>query len=241
MARKRKKTTRKERIKIKEKNFPATSKGRKGKYFYIKEIGKRPKYYKKKAGITRKDVEQYYRRGITSKRGGISKERIKKEIKLDKLQRIYPKIEDVLEKGYAEYTLENAERLTPTGIRTAYQYLLLNKGKAGDGKGIVRDKELLELITRSENIDKWKHRVLFEIQVKNEKGEMLLTINNTQVKHLGEIKKEIMDRIKTGQDYEGQYKTFGELEKKGYRINAGTTKSGKISNIKIKLIFRKGK
>lgn len=228
------------RIKISIKDFGNKGKGRKGKYYYVKEVNKKPKYYKYKEGIEKKDILEYYKRGITSKRGGVSKERIKKEKKLDRVAKKYPKIEDIIESGYSEYTIKDAKKLTPTNIRNAYMFLLMNKDKVGDGKGIVRDKELLDIITRSENIEKWKHRVLFEIQLSNENGDRLLTISNTQIKTLGEIKREVLDKISIGQEYESQYKRFGELmEGKGYRITSGSIRKGKIKDVKIKLIFRK--
>ncbi len=125
-------------------------------------------------------------------------------------------------------------------MRTSYMKLLMNKDRAGDGHGIVRDKELLELITRGENIEKWKHRVLFEVHLKNEMGEMLATINNTTIKLIGELKKEVLDIIHIGEDYEGQYKGISDrISRKGYQVNQGTTKKGKVIDISVKMIFRK--
>lgn len=241
------------KIKVRIKDFGMNKKSRKGKYFYVKEPKKVGKYYKKKEGINKKDVIEFYKRGIVTKRGGVSKKRLERERKLDKLAKKYPNIEDSFGKrGYGEYTVKNAQALTPNGIRTSYGYLLMNRDKAGDGKGIVRDKELLELLTRGENINKWKHRVLFEIYLTNENGEVLATINNTKIKTLGEIKKEVIDEIKVGRSYDlagvgspnadstNTTEFTKRIVKKGYRVNRGTTSNGKVKDVKIKMIFRKG-
>ena len=67
-----KKVKKAQRIKITKKTFPNTNKGRKGEYYYAKETGKKGKYYKAKEGITQKDVREFYKRGIVTKRGVIS-------------------------------------------------------------------------------------------------------------------------------------------------------------------------
>jgi len=222
------------------KRVKLNNKSRKGWYIRVREIKKKIKYYKEKKGISEKDYKYYYSKGITSKRGGISKKTLIKERKIDRVAKKYPKVEDVIGSGYAEYTMRNAKMITPYGMKTAYMKLLLNKDGGGDGKPIVRDKELLELITRSENVDKWKHRILFEVHLKNERGEMLATISNTTIKLIGELKKEVLNEIHLNEDYEGQYRRIMDrVSNKGYRVNQGTTKKGRVKIIDVKMIFRK--
>lgn len=217
------------------------NKGRKGDYVYIKEPKRKAKIYKHKKRELITTYLEYYKRGIVSKRGGVSRKKVKRERNLDRVAKRYPKVESVLKKGYAEYTIRNAKELTPQRITLSYRSLLLNKDKVGDGLEIVRDGELLDILIRSENIERWKGRVLFEVKIENQRGEIMATINNTGIKTLAELKREVIDELKIGQEYQEQYKVFDGIKARGYRVNEGTTRDGKVGNISVKMVFRKGR
>ena len=78
----RKKLTRKSKIEVKIKDFGQDKKSRKGKYYYVKEKGRIGKYYKVKKGVTERTAKEFYKRGLVTKRGGLSEKRVKKERKL---------------------------------------------------------------------------------------------------------------------------------------------------------------
>lgn len=225
------------------------NKTRKGNYVAIRETGKKTKYYKEKEGLEDKDYKEFYSRGLVTKRGGVSKERILKEKKLDRVAKKFPKVEDILKSGSVMYTIKKAKGITPQGINNSYKSLLMNRDKTGDGIGIVRDKLLLDLITRPENVEKWKQRIGYEILIKDEKENVMATIRNTQPKTLSEVKREVIDDINMGKEYDsgkeytptaGLINNIGkDLEKKGYRIEKGESGKGKISNVSIRMIFQK--
>lgn len=245
-------TSRKKKQEITIKKIKRDNKSRKGTYYYIKERGKKPKEYKIKKGVTKELALDYYRRNIVSKHGGLSVKRIEKERKLDKKAKEYPLIDDMLLKGYAEYTIKEAQEITPLKIRTSYARLLMNKKEGKGGEPLVKDRDLLEILIRPENIERWKNRVLFEVQLKNENGEMLATIIPTGVKMLGEIKRDVIDELKVGEDYklssggmEEEYKNqvsvlAKKIKSRGYNINRGTTTKGKLTSISIKMSYGKG-
>lgn len=227
------------RSKYKIKEVELNNKARKGKYIYISEKGKSGKYYKKNEKLKEKDyIEIYKGEGLRSKRGGISKEKIKviRRVKKKKLV----EIEKSLRSGYAQTTVNNANKLTPYGIKTAYMNLLRNKDKVGDKLGIVRDKELLDILTRTEDVEKWKHRVLYGIELIGDKGEILAKMTNKNPKTLYTISSELKEIAKEGRELGNEYEANGikgDAEKKGYNYE-GIGK-GKIKNIRIKLVFRK--
>lgn len=224
----------KKKVEIKLKDFGADKKGRKGEYYYVKEFKKKGKYYKKKEGLKERDYLEYYKRGIVSKRGGVSKKRLNVEKRLDELTKKYPKIEDELGKGYAEHTIRNVTILTPQGINKAYKDLLANKGK----EPLVRDKDLIDILTRPENLEKWKHRVMYEVRLNGE-NEIIATIINNVIKTLPKVRREILEEARIGSEIGAIYKDLKSLEKKGYNVSYNK-RGGRVKSISIKMTFRKG-
>lgn len=227
------------------KEVKLNNKSRKGNFIYIRENGKKGKYFKRKEDLDNihyTDYKTFYNDGLRAKKGGITKEKVNKKKRIEQLTKKYPLIEETIEKGYAENTIKNGQNLTHYGIRTAYMNLLRNKDRAGDGHGIVRDKELLELITLPENVEKWKHRIMYEISVYNEKEEKLILITNNTIKNLSEIRDEIIKYIKTGMEVGDFSKRIDEmnLKNRGYSINYNNQVKGRIKEIRIKMVFRKG-
>ena len=73
---------------------------------------------------------------------------------------------------------------------------------------------------------------------------MMGTIINTKVKHLYEIKNEIFDDLILEETYDfSKYtgKIFGDLSKKGYKFNLGVNPKGRLTDIRLKMVFRKNK
>lgn len=225
------------RVNIQIKEVKLNNKSRKGNYIYIKEPKKQGKYYKKTEGLSNSDyLEIYNEGGLRAKRGGVTKTKIEavKRIKNKRVQ----EVDKIIKDGYAQATIERAERLTPYGMKTAYMDLLRNKDKVGDKLGVVRDKELLELITRPENVEKWKHRIMYNIELYGKEG-LLATMNNQVPKTLGVIISEIRELGVIGGDIEGYGKMAKEVKNKNY--NFEKIKDGKVTGFKIKMVFRKGR
>lgn len=226
-------------IRIKE--VELNNKSRKGTYIYVKEKGKNGRYYKKNKELKEKDYLTVYKQGgLRKKRGGITKDKIKVIRTIKKKKPI--EIEKALMKGYSQTTIERAERLTPYGMKTAYMNLLRNKDKVGDGHGVIRDKELLEIITRPEDVEKWKHRIAYEVTIIGREGALGRMTNQVpknlgiaigEIKELARIGGEITSYDGTGT---GRGKDFQAKEWNFERLG-----KGRITEIKMKMIFRKGK
>lgn len=222
------------------------NKSRKGKYIYIKEKDKKPKRFKFKDNLKESDYIYAYKKNVDARRGGITPEKIKYKKKLEKSTKLfdkrYPKTDDALNEGYAEYTFKARNyRFSPSLIREAYKNVLLNEGKARDGKPIVKDNELINILTLPENIQKWKHRVSHEISLLGDQDDKILAvINEKGIKSLVDIKKDIIDKIPKGMEMGEFSKTIRDkLERNGYSVNMQS--GGKIRDIKIRMIFRKAK
>lgn len=213
---------------------------RKGTYIYIKHPGKKPKYYKKKPGLTHEDYEYLYTRKIYDKRGGITRSKIQKEQKFENIVRQYPSIEASLGNGYAEHTIQTYNTLSTQQIKRAYNQLLATTNTANQ-QPIVQDQQLIQLLTRNENLEKWKQRVLYEVTLFNQEGLILNTINNTKTKTLNDIQKELLPKVRLGTDYDTWYKNNEEIRKSGYVIHQGNTRKGRINKVTIKMVFRKAR
>lgn len=229
----------KNNIEIKE--VQLNNKSRKGSYVYVKEKGRQGRYYKKNPNVSREEyAEVYSKGGLRQKRGGVTKNKVK-VIKKRSVKKLV-EIDNVLKDGYAQATVERAEKLTPYGMKTAYMNLLRNKDRAGDGHGIVRDKELLDIITRPEDVEKWKHRIAYEVEIIGQ-GQVLGRMTNQYPKSLGIALGEIRELVGVGSEitgYDGQGgvqgKNFG-----GKGWNFERLSKGRVETIKVKMVFRKGK
>jgi len=216
------------------------NKSRKGDYFYVKEIGKRGRYYKKNKDVSKKEyIEIYKKGGLRQKRGGITKDKVK-VIRRRNFKKLI-EIDKVLANGYAQTTIKRIEKLTPFGMKTAYMNLLRNTDKVGDKKGIVRDPELLDIITRPEDVEKWKHRIMYEVEILGD-GIVLGRMTNQYPKSLGIATGEIKELVGIGTEitgYDGQNAVQGKnFEAKGW--NFERLAKGRVTNLNLRMVFRKG-
>ena len=148
-----KKVQRKRPNKKRETKFPIiikktlNNKSRKGEYFYVKlKKGDKGKYFKAQKGVKRGDYAEASRYGLIRKRTGVKGiTNIKRKVR--QIKKRPQEIETSLKPGVAETRIQNPEKLSVYGMKVAYTRLLLNTGKAGDGKPIVRDKELIDILT----------------------------------------------------------------------------------------------
>lgn len=219
------------------KEVSLNNKSRKGDYVYIKETGKQGKYYKKKPDLQKRDyLEVYNQGGLRSKSGGITAQ------KIQAIRRVQRKkigeIDTILRDGYAQNTIERAQTITPFGMKTAYMDLLRNRDKVGDRLGIVRDKELLDIITRPEDVEKWKHRIMYKIELMGNEG-LLATANNQTPKTLGIVISDMRELKVVGSNVEGYGRLAKEISNKNY--NFEKIADGRITNFRIKMVFRKGR
>lgn len=224
---------------VKETNL--NNKTRKGKYFYVKLAkGDKGKYYLARKGLKADDYLEAKKYGVIQKKKGvIGKENIKKQIK--KIGKKGEKIEESLGYGIAGTSIKGLHKLSLYNMRSSYNKLLLNTDKLGEGTPIVKDKELLEILTREENVIKYKHRLGFEMTIIGQRDEPLAKIRYEQArKTLNEVVNDIKGIVKIGMDVQDfSPKIASEVKKKGYTYNH--IDNGKVKSIDIKIIFRKSK
>jgi len=99
---------------------------------------------------------------------------------------------------------------------------------------------VLSGLTRDEILEKWKHRLTYEVMLKNQNEEVVATIYNSQTSSLGTIKRDILNIVHIGQEVNSLYKVFQDkIDKQKYRIGQGNLRSGRVAKISIKMTFRK--
>lgn len=248
------KTDKKEGLVIKYKTY--NNKSRKGEYAYLRE-GKKIRIYKVNQEIktkldslrktnqgTRKidniyrtafrtDLVRKGRQGVTEKKVNIIRTSMKG------FNKKYANIEEALETGYAESDVE-LSGLNHYIIKNAYRDLLINKNNKGDGRRIVKDDLLVNILTLPDNIEKWKHRVLYQIKVFNDQNELLTELTPNNIKTLYDIKKEMGMVIKKGEEWTEQYREVMDKAKAfGYRARSLEVHKGYVSRISITLTYRK--
>ena len=238
-----KKLRRKSKVKFKNsiqyKKVTLDNQSRKGEYIYIYQHKKGGRYFKVFPNVTKQEYIRAYKRGIKIKKRGLSKKKRKVQKKsIEKLTRQFPKVEDLLGKGVARYTIREGKNLNPQNIRKAYTSLLLNEGLAGMKVPVIKNPNHLKVLTRPETIQKWNNRVMFLITLYNQNGDTLGLISNMDKKTLPQVKREVIDKINLGEDYNAQYDKM-KLINKSYRISAGQTRAGKVNKIEIRLTYRK--
>lgn len=212
------------------KKVKLNNKSRKGDYYYVRSEtkGSRPKYYKARTGLKEKDYIFAYDNKIRLRSsGGRSKVQKQKSVKELFGNR---QIEDILERGYAETTINNILKLTPYGKKTAYMKLL---------QPIVKDSELRQILSREENVQRFKHRLGFEIYLHGESNEVLATM---EYPHKGKTLAQVasdLKGIKLGEEIADNYAHIANRMKNlGYTYSH--KKNGTLRNISVKIIFRKG-
>lgn len=233
------------------------NKSRKGVYAYIRE-NKISKLYKVKKDIeTQLKILQKakkktlaidniykdaFRSGLVKKgRTGVTKKEVTQIKKAKKnLASKYTNIEDSLLSGYAETTTD-LSGLSHYNIKRAYMNLLRNTDKKGEGQPIVKDSLLINVLTLPENVDKWKHRIMYKIHLKNDKDEAIMDLVPDNLKTLVQIKQELGETLKYGMDIDTLFsKAVDTAKAKGYQTrNVNTGTKGKLGKMTITLTYRK--
>lgn len=222
------------------KEVTLNNKSRKGTYYYIKTApNTRGSYYKKKEGVRIKDYIKAKKEGIVSKKRGVRA--VSDMEKFAKKNFRGKKIDSLLQKGYAENTIRNAETLTQFNIKKAYMNLLLDKdhkGTKGLKMGGKEAYKLAEILSRPENVPKWNQHIEYVAIIKGEQGEELGKFRSAH----------------KNQTLEGMISFIKEYLKKGTEVsyeqyigtlmkNKGLTyehkKSGKVTGINIIMVYRK--
>lgn len=235
---KHKKTT--SRLSIKTYN----NKSRKGEYLKI-QIGSKVGLYKMPNDGRFAPLVRHFEDKITNKlKGSLTAykkgfqqtlEGKKRHIRYKQLEKIIkrsPKLGDMIKKGVTYNVIEKAYLVAqqPNLAKREYNKLL---------RTLVLDKKILNILTQPENIQKMKTRFEYMIEYQDEKGKTLFkatAINKT----LEEVLRACANAGRKGEDIikEERYRIMAELLKSG--IKGDMVGTGKIDNMRVTMIFRKG-
>ena len=229
----------KKEIIIKKKTL--NNKTRKGDYYYIKRKGGKPAYYKIKQGISIDNYLLAYDGKVKIKKKGVV--RFGKESPADKYLKKTGlkkyKIDKLISKGITETSLNNIGSLNITNAHSAYKRML---------SPLVKDKELINILSLDENVRKFKHRIQTNIVLESNDGKVeieLKTFNKTLI----DVRSDFRNIISKEGVFEKDLKNIREkgynlakiprgFDLKNYEKNL-ITKGLKIKRIKLR--FVKGK
>lgn len=223
--------------------------GRKGLHIYIKDKGKRGKYYKYEEGIPVDIYAEYYKNSERGEKGTIQayKKQYKRameggEIEAEKINKhAYKYLKEIrkrgtmqekIRKGISTARINNALKTNRKLIEAKKRELLEN---------LVIDKQLRGILVKEHNFQKIKYRLEHRIEIKNERGETIGTtgtFNKTIEEVVSDIKK-VMQEGEEVIDTETP-RLARKIKNIGYS-NYEHRKNGRIGKVQVTTIFRKGK
>lgn len=199
-------------LKIKLRNLK--NKGRTGKYYYLREDGKTGRYFKYKKGLSIDNYISAYRGKVKIKKSGVvaGTGRKQADIYVQKIRRQKP-LDSLIGKGITETgVLDNMVKVDRAKIKKAYVKML---------EPLVKDKDLLNILVRPENVEKFKHRIEGKITMIDEKNKvnMVFRVFNKSIDEMTTDLRDIMNGEKLW------IKDVRNLRNKGYRVEdvSGTT------------------
>lgn len=139
-----------------------------------------------------------------------------------------PNIKKLIKKGITNVTIKNTTNITPQKIHQHTKKLL---------KPLVLDNELLELIAKSENIQKIKHRLEYRIILQDKQGKILGetgVFNKTPEEVLNDLNKSLKPNQTLSQNSTYTLK----IEQKGFQKYQHHN-DGNYDHSNITIIFRK--
>lgn len=161
------------------------------------------------------------------------KSKLEKYIDQAKEQKI--KLTDI-PKGRNTITIRNALQTTPTQIEEAKKTLLAP---------FIKDNEMLDIMTKDENLQKMAHRFITTIIVKYEDGTTAITATKPQTTPT-EIIRMTQNTLRTGMDIEPGYGELQQAMKQKMGIDKTQIKQvggkhGTIGNVDLLITFTKGR
>lgn len=203
------------------------NKGRKGKYIYVRNVNtKKKSIYKFNDKYDLTNYVDAFNKEIKFTKKGIKrvKEKKVKEIKVD--IKSIPMMDKVLPSGQSNIEIKELGLKSSNSLRGRYKELL---------KPLVKDKLLIDVLSSYGNVEKWKQRLFYKIEViESDGGKGVITLR-THGKHIENVYKDIKSVI-IGNKID-LLKVHNLVNEKGYAISHQTNiKYGEYpEDIKIKL------
>lgn len=240
-------------ISLKEYN----NKSRKGLYIYIKANRRPSRIYKYKGTNTEIDATKKYYEDKYIRKKPLAKSRISYtkayEESIDKIksksrERIRVRrqadqyisrikkqrpIDKSIRSGVAKIILESPEKKNSFEMKNTIKKLL---------RQVVLDKDLIEILAQDQNLEKIKHRFEYQLNIRNEKDETVMTMNKLN-ENPNKAMTQIKNSITEGEDVSNGFsktQTARKFENNNWKfLNDNTNKGGKIKRTTLVLIFRK--
>lgn len=231
------------------------NKSRQGLYIYVKTGKKRGSYYKydyetpidayleydkrkhdkrTKKKYSLRTTKKTYRQTLKGEKSKNKKlqERTKRQIrKITKR----PKIQTLIKKGIQSTTIKNSYTANRNNIKEAIKKIL---------QPLVIDKQFLEILSLPHNVEQFKSRLEHRITTTGTNNERLNTGNTTN-KSTYTVIQELQKNTKKGEEilndnsYTEQQTPF-YMKMKNLKYNMNPEKEGRIKNISVTIILRKG-
>ena len=173
------------------KKVELNNKSRKGKYFYLKEEGKHPKYIKIRTHDEKKELKQLIKHLNTKKNTTTAYTKTIKQIKETKKQ-LNKSVKTIRRKGDIQHAITKGTTatITPNALNTnAHETRESNKRLL---EKLITNKDLTEDILKEENLQKIKYRYEHQIEIKDATGNTLIntrTLNKTLKETIDELNK----------------------------------------------------
>lgn len=232
------------------------NKSRKGLYIVIKQENKPQRLYKYHGNYGEIDATKKYYEDKYIKQKPLAKsqrtyrqayekaikkepEKNKERIRIRQQAQAYIRrirktgsIEAKIQTGTAKINIEKANHQTPSTINTKIKQLL--------GQ-LIMDKNIIEIMSQNDNLEKIKHRFEYKIRITGEQGETLMEFNKfntTPNKAITEIK-QATEEGETIQKGSGQGKTRRQFKNLRWNEIGVESREGKIKQANLTITLRK--
>ena len=152
----------------KVKRVRLSNKGRKGWFYYVKEAGKKGRYYKEKKGINVENYLNAYKGKVKFRKGGVPEWKEGKspsEIYIKSIKK-RGQIDEIIGKGQSEINVPRVlGKMKLMEIRKKYEEKL---------RPLVKDKDLLKILSLPENVQKFKHRLQITTRIEGDDGKIIV-------------------------------------------------------------------
>lgn len=145
------------------------------------------------------------------------------------------KIEKTINQGITQTTINNIYQTNTQDTTNAIKTLL---------QPLVKDQEILNLLTQDQNQQKLKHRLQHQIQIQDNTNQTLLNLQHIGKKTIQQVINEIQKNIPAGTNIDSEEGTpkntnilLQTLRQLGYTTQ--TTHQGTTAKAKLTITFRK--
>lgn len=217
----------KDKVTVKKKVM--NNKSRKGNYIYVKVEGQRGGYYKEKKGLEDQDYVNAYLYGVGVKSRGVQQVTTSGPT-IRTLPQGRRRIDRIIQSGTTTHYQTNALSLNTAQKKKIYSAVL---------SPLVKDSQLLGILTQPNNIEKIKNRLEYTAILKDRNNRSLAEINKIGTTFEDFTQALTNSGVRNGIELQDASPTIAnKVKDKG--LNYSHLNNGVVSQIDVKVTFRKG-